>query len=202
MASQRLSVSAVREGMRLATGRAGCRMCPRSRGGVAVWLSWARLYFREQQPGCAESVPQHRESSGEERLFHLHEHLPLLGEELVQPFCFLYVVRGECDVRAAHRLGAGDVGSEEHGVAHLEARVQNFLLPVLRHLGIGLLLVRQQDGDLAAELLLVEAERRFAGAGVIDVRVESHVAFRLGGMDSCCYPEVRRTTLAEIDRRA
>jgi len=73
------------------------------------------LYFREQHPRCPESVPQHRESRGEERLFHLHEHLPLLGEELVQPFCFLYVVRG---------------------------------------------------------------------------------------MDSCCYPEVRRTTLAEIDMRA
>src|SRR5213083_2501168 len=38
MASQHLSVWAVREGMRLATGRAGCRVCARSREALRTGL--------------------------------------------------------------------------------------------------------------------------------------------------------------------
>src|SRR5215510_4236339 len=128
-------------------------------------------------PGRAETVDQHAEALGEERLGERHVDLAAVGKP-VEHACRLLDGRNlERHGVAAGRLlvpGRG-VGGHQHLVADREPRMHDLLVPFLRHVALGRrALVLEHRLDLAVEQPGVELEGFLAVALEEQIRIDTH----------------------------
>src|SRR5438477_2851797 len=142
-------------------------------------MSWKSLRtFVEQHPRRAELVPEHGKARREEGLLHLHEDLTAVRQQGVQELRLLGAIRGERKIGTAHGLEPvrRNVRSHEHRLAELDAGVKHGVPPIGRDVPrVWLFAMPHHHRDLAAEVLLVEAERLLAVPTVVEIDVEFHI---------------------------
>src|ERR1700716_2618903 len=85
--------------------------------------------FVDDRPRHTESVTQHAEATGVERLLHRHEDLSTVGKKVVNSLCLLRGIDREIKVCTAHFLEMRwrNIVGDQHRVANLHSRVNDRL---------------------------------------------------------------------------